>query len=412
MTFHESTSGESLLARKGAAVPARLNGAGFGPAEPPFQATGLAQKPITEAMAKPAFDGAEGKDSTPPASLLAFDFLGARAGGGPLLPPKEKAAPRITVREPDPEPGLAATAHAPAVEPSWRVGVDSLTPSHRTDGWTGRMAALALVLGVVAIGWYAANRERDVMVEKPVTVTTAPSEPAPAEPAPAAQPEPASTTAEPAPAIMPSAPAETLPEAAGPAEPSVDVVRIDPDGSAVIAGRAAPNAELIILDNGAPIGTATADGFGEWVFIPDSPLPSGGHEFGLVVKSVKGRVSVPAPGEAAQPPPPETSDSEANAAPIPPRKPIPAADTDFTVQLASVKTKVGAEREWLELKRRFPGILDGLKMSLDEAKLRGNGTVVRVRTGGFATLRDAIDLCARLAAKRQECLVTRRPLTN
>lgn len=406
MTFHESTSGESLLARKGAAIPARLNGAGFGPAEPPFQGTGLAQKPLSDAVAKPASDGAGGKDSTPPASLLAFDFLGARADGGPLLPPKEKAAPRITMRDPDPEPDLAATAHAPAVEPSWRVGVDPLTASHRTDGWTGRMAALALVLGVVAIGWYVANRDQGVMVEKPVAI------PAPSEPAAAAQPEPASAPAEPAPAIMPSEPAETPPEAAGPAEPSVDVVRIDPDGSAVIAGRAAPNAELIILDNGAPIGTVTADGFGEWVFIPDSPLPPGAHEFGLVVKSVKGRVSVPAPGEAAQPPPPETSDSEANAAPIPPRKPVPAADTDFTVQLASVKTKAGAEREWLELKRRFPEILDGLKMGLDEAKLRGNGTVIRVRTGGFATLRDAIHLCARLAAKRQECLVIRGPLAN
>ncbi len=403
MTFHESTSGESLLARKGAAIPASLNGVGFGPAEPLLQETGLAQKPLPEAMAKPAPDGAEGESTPPPASLLAFDFRGASADGGPLLPPKEKAEPRITMRALDPEPASAAKAHTPAVEPSWRVGVDTLTASRFADGWTGRMAALVLVLGVVAIGWYAANRERGVIVEKPVTVTTAPSQPAPAEPAPAA---------------MQSDPAETPPEAAEPAEPSVDVVRIDPDGSAVIAGRAAPNTELIILDNGAPIGTATADGFGEWVFIPDSPLPSGGHEFGLVVKSVKGRVSVPAPGPAlgddkeASQAEPAKDDSEANAAPIPPRKPFPAADTDFSVQLASVKTKAGAKREWLALKRRFPGILGGLKASLDEAKLRSNGTVVRVRTGGFTTLRDAIDLCARLTAKRQECLVIRGPLVN
>ncbi len=398
MTLHEMTSGESLLARKGAAIPASLNGAGFGPSESPFQETGLAQKPLPEAMAKPASDGAEVKDSTPPASLLAFDFLGSRSGGGPLLPPKEKSEPRITMRALDPAPASAAMAHAPAVEPSWRVGVDTLTASRRTDGWIGRTVALVLVLGVVAIGWYAANRERGVMVEKTVTVTTAPSEPAPA--------------------VVPSEPTEMPLEAARPAEPSVDVVRIDPDGSAVIAGRAAPNAELIILDNGAPIGTATADGFGEWVFIPDSPLPSGGHEFGLVIKSVKGRVFLPAPVPApgddkeAHRAEPAKDDSEANAAPIPPRKPVPAADTDFTVQLASVKTKAGAEREWLELKRRFPGILDGLKVSLDEAKLRGNGTVVRVRTGGFTTLRDAIDLCARLTAKRQDCLVIRGPLAN
>ena len=275
------------------------------------------------------------------------------------------------------------------------------------------------------------------MVEKPVTVTTAPSEPAAAEPTPAAMPsEPAKTPPEAAPAeaetpahapgapqsadnpqsmdqtkaVEPAQPAE----AAGPAEPSVDVVRIDPDGSVVIAGRAAPNADLIILDNGAPIGTATADSFGEWIFIPDLPLPSGGHAFGLVVKSIKGRMSVPAPGEgeAAPQEEPAKPDSEANAVPIPPRKPIPAGDTDFTVQLASVETKAGAAREWQVLKDRFPRILGGMKVSLDKAKVGGSGTAVRVRTGGFATLRDAIDLCARLTAKRQECLVIREPLAN
>ncbi len=78
--------------------------------------------------------------------------------------------------------------------------------------------------------------------------------------------------------------------------PSIDVVRVETDGAAVIAGRAAPGAELIVLDNGAPIGTATADAFGEWVFIPDAPLPAGAHEFGLVVKRVQGGVTLPAAG--------------------------------------------------------------------------------------------------------------------
>ena len=76
--------------------------------------------------------------------------------------------------------------------------------------------------------------------------------------------------------------------------PSVDVVRVESDGAAVIAGRAAPGTELIVLDNGAPIGTATADAFGEWVFIPDAPLPAGAYEFGLVVKRVQGGVTLPA----------------------------------------------------------------------------------------------------------------------
>jgi hypothetical protein len=116
-----------------------------------------------------------------------------------------------------------------------------------------------------------------------------------ATPAPTSAPTPALAPAV-APATAPSdegADAGRAPEAT---LPSVDVVRVEPDGAAVIAGRAAPGAELIVLHNGAPIGTATADAFGEWVFIPAAPLPAGAHEFGLVVKRVQGGVTLPAAG--------------------------------------------------------------------------------------------------------------------
>ena len=110
-------------------------------------------------------------------------------------------------------------------------------------------------------------------------------------PAPALAP---AATATAAPATAPSdkgAEAGRAPEAT---PPSVDVVRVESDGAAVIAGRAAPGAELIVLHNGAPIGTVKVDAFGEWVFIPDAPLPAGAHEFGLVVKRVQGGVTLPA----------------------------------------------------------------------------------------------------------------------
>jgi len=63
--------------------------------------------------------------------------------------------------------------------------------------------------------------------------------------------------------------------------PSFDVVRINPRGDAVMAGRAKPGATVQILDGDKVIGEVTADQRGEWVFVPSAPLPSGSRELSL-----------------------------------------------------------------------------------------------------------------------------------
>ena len=68
------------------------------------------------------------------------------------------------------------------------------------------------------------------------------------------------------------------------ATPSFDVVRIDPSGDAVMAGRAKPGSTVIILADGKPIGEVTADGRGEWVFVPTSPLAPGSRELSLEMR--------------------------------------------------------------------------------------------------------------------------------
>ncbi len=68
------------------------------------------------------------------------------------------------------------------------------------------------------------------------------------------------------------------------APPSFDVVRVNPSGDAVIAGRAQPDAEVTILDQGKAIGSVRADGRGEWVFLPGSALDPGEHSFTLESK--------------------------------------------------------------------------------------------------------------------------------
>ena len=63
--------------------------------------------------------------------------------------------------------------------------------------------------------------------------------------------------------------------------PSFDVVRVNPAGDTVIAGRAAPGAEVIIRQGGKEIGRTLADDRGEWVFLPSEPLASGARELTL-----------------------------------------------------------------------------------------------------------------------------------
>ena len=70
--------------------------------------------------------------------------------------------------------------------------------------------------------------------------------------------------------------------------PSFDVVRVNRGGDAVIAGRAAPGAEVTVRDAGRDIGSVMADERGEWVLLPDEPLAPGDRELTIVVRLPSG----------------------------------------------------------------------------------------------------------------------------
>lgn len=72
--------------------------------------------------------------------------------------------------------------------------------------------------------------------------------------------------------------------------PSFDVVRIDPEGDAVLAGRAPEGAEVTILDGETVVGSAKADDRGEWVFLPSQPLEAGKRQLNLQVTKPDGSV--------------------------------------------------------------------------------------------------------------------------
>ncbi|NTE53553.1 LysM peptidoglycan-binding domain-containing protein [Agrobacterium tumefaciens] len=80
-----------------------------------------------------------------------------------------------------------------------------------------------------------------------------------------------------------AAPANGDAAQATPGAPTFDVLRVEPDGSAVIAGKAQPGAKLEILSNGNVVAQTTIDGSGDFAAVFDNPLPPGDHE--LVLRS-------------------------------------------------------------------------------------------------------------------------------
>jgi len=114
--------------------------------------------------------------------------------------------------------------------------------------------------------------------ETPAPAATAAPEPvatAAPEPEVAAAPEPeVATAATPAPTpdaaadpVAEAAPAASAPGpvAAQPVLPGFDVVRVSPEGDAVIAGRAEPRSAILVLVDGAQAASTTADAQGKFV---------------------------------------------------------------------------------------------------------------------------------------------------
>lgn len=406
-----------LLARKGLAAPA---GAVSGPA--------LALAVVPDCESLPESGAPDPARKPKPASQLPPDFMTGRQVARDLAQrsaDQPEAAPRpLSAVDPDTErpgtkvPDLFAKPEVPRPDPALRIDTGKNSAA-RAGPWRFRALVAGLVFALATAGYGYQSGWFESEPQAPASASPAPAQIEPAQ----IRPEAAKS------AVVPPAAAPESSPGIKVNPPSVDIVRIEPGGAAVIAGRAAPGTELILLDNGAPIGTTQADSYGEWVFIPTAPLPSGAHDIGLVIKKIEGGVSVPPPGkmpaakdtaakDTAAPGVRESNEpgtvaGAAAAVSIPPRKPdtrikhAAAAPLPFAVQLASVKTRAGAEREWRVLRDRYPDILAGRTRSFEKARLTDGETVVRLRAGGFANRTEAAALCARLTAKHHNCLVVR-----
>ncbi len=162
-------------------------------------------------------------------------------------------------------------------------------------GTGGRAAVLACGAAATALAGYLiwSVNQAEPLVDKPETTTSTPpaasavavAEPVDVASVDAAPASPDAAVAAPAVAEPTTAPAKEVAEqdtsataqtptdpapdptlpARTPVAPSFDVVRVEPDGSTVIAGKAEPGARILLLLDGAEISTTTTDANGDFV---------------------------------------------------------------------------------------------------------------------------------------------------
>lgn len=116
--------------------------------------------------------------------------------------------------------------------------------------------------------------------------------------------------------VTPAPTPATPPMAAKPAEPAFDVVRVEPSGAAVIAGRGTPGARIAIRSGETVVGEGTADDRGEWVVVPAQPLAPGTHELTVEQHEKDGAVKTADDMVVVVVPPPPAAGAIAGSGPL------------------------------------------------------------------------------------------------
>ncbi len=137
--------------------------------------------------------------------------------------------------------------------------------------WAGATGGVIAAAGAVAIYWVQPISFRPSSVPAALTEQARP----PPFPGQAPPPPPVAVTAAATPDIQ--TPPVSVPS---PVKPTFDVVSVEPTGEAVVAGRAAPNIRVALVDAGRTLVETTSDARGQFVMVP-APLSPGDHSLTL-----------------------------------------------------------------------------------------------------------------------------------
>ncbi|MBP1843670.1 nucleoid-associated protein YgaU [Rhizobium petrolearium] len=95
-----------------------------------------------------------------------------------------------------------------------------------------------------------------------------------------------------APAAQPATPQADATKATAMTSPSFDVLRVEPDGSTVIAGRAEPHSTIEVTNGTSVVAKVDVGPSGDFAAVLDKPLPPGDHELVLKATGKDGKATI------------------------------------------------------------------------------------------------------------------------
>jgi hypothetical protein len=143
--------------------------------------------------------------------------------------------------------------------------------------------------------------------------------------------------------------------------------------------------------------------------VPPSPAPQAPPD----VQADSAFAAAPSePVESAATTPETTGEASPSGAATEPEKAgaapaagAPAAEAGaYRIQVAAVRSREGAEREWRRLKKANGDLLGPLTLTIEKADLGAKGIFYRVR-GGPLSRQAAVEACAELKRRKTGCLV-------
>ncbi len=302
---------------------------------------------VVNAPAKVAADA----DSATPKGDRATAPATAEMAAEPAAPPASEAPPAAA------QPAaVARLPSAPANDGPQDPPATATDAAQEPPESAGAKAPTETVPPQIA----AAPPPRDESVPaQAVLAAAAPPPPSP-EPAPkVAMPEPASKVAmpEPAPKLAALDPADGGPRAEPPTSepprpapaaseveaPGFDLMRVEADGSIVIAGHAAPNAKVEAIIGSRVIGSAQAGPEGDFAIVLDEPLKPGDYQIVLRATNPDGIAAMSL--ETAVVSIPETADGQVLALVEQPGKPAELITVPRPGPGTAPADKVAAEQD-------------------------------------------------------------------
>jgi hypothetical protein len=154
----------------------------------------------------------------------------------------------------------------------------------------------------------------------------------------------------------------------------------------------------------APKGMAQVRPTGEAAVLLGVPPAAGSPETATAPSGAAPGQPINVPASVLKP----ASPAPAQTAALPKPAAIPPAATgggNAMVQLGALPDHDVVEREWDRLVKKHGDLLGGLKKLIVSVDIPGRGTMYRLRVTGLKDARAAQELCAKLKARDQPCLV-------